>query len=106
VSSSAALEVAIALFLEKLNRINFDRLELARLCRRAENDFFGVPCGLLDQATSLFGEEGKLVRIDFESEKITTLPFPEGLALVIADSGVKHRLVEGEYRARREQCQR
>jgi galactokinase len=104
-SSSAAFEVATALFLLKLHGATMPRLEIARLCRRAENQFVGVPSGLLDQATSVFGRAAHLVHLDCRSEEVRTLALPEELALVIADSAVKHSLVGGEYRARREQCE-
>ena len=103
-SSSAAFEVATAFFLLKLHGIEMPRVEIARLYRRAENNFVGVPSGLLDQATSVFGRAAHVVALDCRSEEIRTLPFPENLRLVIAESGVKHSLVAGEYRARREQC--
>lgn len=103
-SSSAAFEVATAFFLLKLHGVEMPRLEIARLCRRAENSFVGVPSGLLDQATSVFGKASHLVHLDCRSDAVRTLPFPATLALVLAVSGVKHSLVAGEYRARREQC--
>lgn len=104
-SSSAAFEVATACFLLKLHAVEMPRLEVARLCRHAENQFIGVPSGLLDQATSVFGRAAHVVYLDCRSEEIRTLPFPAELALVIADSGVKHSMVAGEYRERREECE-
>ena len=80
------------------------RLEVAKLCRRAENGFVGVPSGLLDQAACVFGRTSRLVHLDCRSEEVRTLSFPKTLALVIADSGIKHSLVASEYRARREEC--
>ena len=91
-SSSAALEVATAGFLMKLHNLQIDPLEVAKLCRRAENEFVGVQSGLLDQVTSVFGRADHLVYLDCQTEEIRTLPFPEGFALVIADTGVKHSL--------------
>ncbi|MDB6005086.1 MAG: galK [Prosthecobacter sp.] len=104
-SSSAAFEVATAFFLLKLHALEMPRLEIAKLCRRAENNFVGVPSGLLDQATSVFGQASQVVHLDCRSEAVRTVPFPATLALVLAVSGVKHSLVAGEYGARREQCQ-
>jgi galactokinase len=103
-ASSAAFEVATAFFLLKLHGIEMPRIEIARLCRRAENHFVGVPSGLLDHATSIFGRAAHAVALDCRTEETRTFPFPEHLALVIAESGITHSLVAGEYRARREQC--
>ncbi len=86
-SSSAALEVATAGLLMKLHGWRVDPLEVAKLCRRAENEFVGVASGLLDQATSVFGRANHLVYLDCQSEQIRTIPFPVGYVLVIADSG-------------------
>lgn len=103
-SSSAAIEVATCLALEK----HFDRplapLDRAKLCRRAENEFVGVPSGLLDQATSVFGRRGHAVLLDFRAETVATVPFPPGLGLLVFHTGIAHRLVGGEYRERRERC--
>ncbi len=103
-SSSAAIEVATCLALEK----HFDRplapLDRAKLCRRAENTFVGVPSGLLDQATSVFGQRGHAVLIDFRAETVETVPFPAGLGLLVFHTGIAHRLTGGEYRERRERC--
>ena len=104
-SSSAALEVATAMFLLKITGTTMDPMELAILCRRAENDFVGVQSGLLDQATSVFGKADHVVFLDCRENTVRTIPIPSGFALIIADSGTKHSLVHGEYNARREQCQ-
>jgi galactokinase len=103
-SSSAAFEVATAGFIMKLHGFKIAPLEVAKLCQRAENEFVGVQSGLLDQITSVFGRADHLVYLDCQSEEVRTIPFPAGFALVIADSGMKHSLVAGEYNARREEC--
>ncbi len=103
-SSSAALEVATAGLLMKLHGLRLDPLEVAKLCRRAENEFVGVQSGLLDQATSVFGRADHLVSLDCQTEEIRTVPFPAELALVIADSGKKHSLLASQYNTRREEC--
>ncbi len=103
-SSSAALEVATALFLAKLHGWDLAPMALAKLCHRAENEFVGVQSGLLDQATSVFGREGHAVFLDCRSEEIRLVPFPPDLALIIAPSGEPHALVAGEYNARRAEC--
>ncbi len=103
-SSSAALEVATAKLLEKLFGFHLDPLELARLCRRAENEFVGVNCGLLDQVSSVFGKEGHAIFLDCREEKVEPIRFPAGVSLLITQCGVPHRLSGGEYNERREQC--
>lgn len=103
-SSSAALEVATGKFLEKLSGFKLHPLELAKLCRQAENEFVGVNCGLLDQVSSIFGKAGHAVYLDCRTEQIENIPLATNIALMITHSGVKHRLVGGEYNERREQC--
>lgn len=102
-SSSAALEVATAGLLMKLNNLTIAPLEVAKLCQRAENEFVGVRSGLLDQATSVFGRADHVVYLDCQTDEIRTIPFPSGLALVIVESGVKHNLLQSQYNARREE---
>jgi galactokinase len=104
-SSSAALELASALALAQLADQKLDRKELVRICRRAENEFVGVPCGILDQATSAFGREDHLVLIDCEKEDFSTLPLPSNSRLWVFDSGIKHDLVDSHYAQRHDECQ-
>jgi galactokinase len=103
-SSSAAFEVATAGFLMALHDLRLDPLAVARLCRRAENDFVGVKSGLLDQVTSVFGRADHVVYLDCQSEEIRTIPFPSGLVMVIAQSRGKHDLLESLYNQRRDEC--
>ena len=103
-SSSAALEVATAVLLCKIFSLEVSPLDLAKLCRKAENDFVGVQCGLLDQVSSVFGKEGQAVYLDCRSEEVENIVLPKGLALLVFHCGVPHRLVGGEYNERRTQC--
>lgn len=103
-SSSAALEVATAFFLCHLGGFSLDPLDLARLCRAAENEFVGVNCGLLDQVSSVFGQRDHLVYLDCRSETVERIPMVRGVELLIVNSGVQHALTGGEYNERREQC--
>lgn len=103
-SSSAALEVSTAMLLQKLFGLNLDRLQVAKMCRRAENEFVGVNCGLLDQASSAFGKKGHAIFLDCRAETVETIPFPDGVELLITQCGVAHRLSGGEYNERRLQC--
>ncbi len=103
-SSSAALELATAKLLTKLFAHDIAPLDLAKICRAAENDFVGVNCGLLDQVSSAFGKAGHAVYLDCRSGEIDRIPVPKGLGFLVVHSGVKHALVGGEYNERREQC--
>ena len=103
-SSSAALEVSTAMLLQKLFGLNLDRLTIAKFCRRAENEFVGVNCGLLDQVSSAFGKAGHAIFLDCRNETVETTPFPAGVELLITQCGVPHRLAGGEYNERRLQC--
>ena len=101
--SSAALAVATACFLLKLNECELPPLELAKICQRSEHRFTGVQSGLLDQVTSIFAEAGQLIFFDCRTEEVRTISFPDDLALVVADSGTKRQLARSEYNQRREQ---
>lgn len=102
-SSSAALELATALFLLKLEQRELAPLEIAKACQRAEHRFAGVHSGLLDQVTSLFGRADHAVFFDCRTEEVRTIPFPQELVLIIAESGKKRELASGDYNARREE---
>ena len=104
-SSSAALEVATALFLQQIYQTNFDKLELAKIGQAAEHHYVGVKCGLLDQISSLFGKKDHLIWIDCRTLEVRNIPIPLGSQFVIANSKVKHALVTGEYNERRESCE-
>jgi len=102
-SSSAAVEVATALFLLKLCSSDLSRLEIAKACQRAEHRYVGVESGLLDQVISLFGQAQHAVFFDSRSEEARAVSFPSSLALIISESGVKRELATGEYNLRRSQ---
>lgn len=102
-SSSAALEVAAALFLLATHGKNLPPLEIAKLCQRAEHRFVNVQSGLLDQVCSIFGEQDRAVYFDCRSEEVETVPFPGDFALVIAQSGKTRELRSGLYNRRRDE---
>ena len=102
-SSSAALEVAVALAL--LGERRMDRRELALLCQRAENRFVGVPCGIMDQYVCLFGEPQSAIQIDCRSIAHSTVRLPEAVRIVVVNSMVKHELGASAYRDRVRECQ-
>jgi galactokinase len=107
-SSSAALECAAALAWTDLFGVDIDRTELARFCQRAENDFVGAPTGIMDQMAALHGREGHLVFLDTRSMEVSHVRFDlaaAGLALLVVDTRAPHRHVDGEYAARRRDCE-
>ena len=101
-SSSAALEVSVALAL--LNGRSIDPLELAKLCQRAERDFVGMPCGIMDQYISVFGREQTAVEIDCRSLTSRTVQLPRAINFVAVNSMVKHELSGSAYRDRVAEC--
>ncbi len=103
-SSSAAIEVSMAVLLTRLFNFQVPPIDLARLCRKAENEYVGVSCGLLDQVSSIFGEKDHAIFLDCRAETVETLPFPPEVGLLVVHSGVKHALSGGEYNERRDQC--
>lgn len=101
-SSSAALECAVATLLEGLLDTVLDTKEKALLCQKAEHDFAGVPCGIMDQFASAFGQTNKLVLIDCRSGEPELVPFENpDLTVLIANTKVHHELSDGGYAARR-----
>ena len=108
VSSSAALELATAeAAYGMLGGRPATPLEQAQLCQRAENDFVGVPCGILDQFSSLFGLRDHVLFLDCDTLDYDRIPLPGSeVAVVIADSGVQHELVDGKYAGLRSHCRR
>jgi galactokinase len=106
-SSSAALEAATGLALLAMAGGEMDRFALAKLCQKAEHDYAGVPCGIMDQAAVLNCKSDNLLFLDCESESITQAPFdaPDH-RLMIINSGVAHELADGEYAKRRAACHR
>ncbi|MFI1409987.1 galactokinase [Streptomyces sp. NPDC020707] len=107
-SSSAALEVVTALALNDLYELDLTGPELARIAQRAENDFVGVPCGVMDQTASACCTEGHALHLDCRDLSIRQVPFDlpaHGLQLLVVDSRVKHALGDGAYAERREGCE-
>ncbi|GAA3883523.1 galactokinase [Saccharothrix violaceirubra] len=106
-SSSAALECAAALAVTDLSGVDVSRPELAKIARRAENVFVGVPCGIMDQSISLLAREGHALLLDTRSLRYRHVPFdPDraGLDLLVVDTDAPHRLVDGEYADRKDAC--
>ncbi len=107
-SSSAALECATALALTELHGVSVPRPELAALARRAENEFAGIPTGIMDQSASLLCRAGHALLLDCRSGESSAVPFDlpaAGLVLLVIDTRVQHALSDGRYAARRRACE-
>jgi galactokinase len=104
-SSSASLENATVLFLAKLFGAKLDAMQMARISQKAEHDFVGVRCGLLDQIASLMSREKHATVIDCRTLEVSHVPLDGKVSVIIANSNVKHALVGGEYNERRSDCE-
>jgi galactokinase len=104
-SSSASLEVATALALSSLSGMDVPRLELVKLCQKAEHEYVGTRCGIMDQFIAVFGAGGHALMLDCRSLKYQLLPISRDFRLVICNSMVRHELASGEYNRRRADCE-
>jgi galactokinase len=109
VASSAALECAVLGALTSATGLRLDRIELARIAQRAENDYVGAPTGLMDQLAALCGEPRTALMIDFQALSLRPVAFdPDAsdVALLLVNSRAPHRHAGGEYASRRASCER
>jgi galactokinase len=104
-SSSAALEVSSAHALLTASGLSFDPIAIAKICQKAENDYVGMRCGIMDQYVSACGVAGHALLIDCRSLQSRNVPIAPNLRLVVTNSTVRHRHAGGEYNARREACE-
>ncbi len=104
-SSSAALEVAVARAFAAAGGWAFDPVQAARLCQRAENEFVGVQCGVMDQFASAVSEEGCALLLDCRSLHHEPVPIPDSAVVVVMDTGVRRKLSSGAYNDRRAACE-
>ena len=104
-SSSAALEVAVGYALLNTSGISIDNMELAELCRKAENEFVGAQCGLMDQFIACHGEAGSAVMLDCRSLESVSLSLPREVVFLISNTRVQHQIASGEYNSRRSECE-
>ena len=105
-SSSAALEVAVATLLEVITGRKLDPVEKALLCQKAEHDYAGMPCGIMDQFISVMGRENHLLLLDCRSRKPELVPMSDpSVTVLVINSNVKHELTGSEYPTRRKQCE-
>jgi len=105
-SSSAALEVSLALAIERLSGQSVDGPRRALLCQKAEHVGAGMPCGIMDQFSSALCQADCLMLLDCRSQVPRMVPFvDDGVTVLIINSNVKHELTGGEYAERRQQCE-
>lgn len=110
-SSSAALTCGIAAAIDELYALGIDRTDLALIAQRAESGYVGAPVGIMDQLAVLHGEAGHAILIDTAATPPTTKPVllgweDAGLVLLVIATGAHHSLADGEYAARRDECER
>lgn len=96
-SSSASLEMAVAVAQNELGRLGLDKLSLARLGVTAENDFLGIPSGILDQFAVVMGEEGRAVFTDTETLRYEYVPVPDGVEFLVFHTGIRRAVAGTEY---------
>jgi len=106
VSSSAALECATVFSLMHLFDINISKQTMVQIAQRAENNFVGVNCGVMDQFASMFGKADHVIKLDCADLSYTYFPFKlDGISIVLFDTFVKHSLASSEYNTRRQECE-
>ncbi len=104
-ASSAAVEVAYAVAWAHIIGWEVDRMELALLCQRAENEYVGVRSGLMDQFASLFGKANHALLFDCRTREWSPVPLSDQVTLVVADTGTRRTLAESPYNQRRAECE-
>jgi galactokinase len=105
-SSSAALEIAMARALKKAFALELDDVELATIGHQAETEFVGVPVGTMDQMAASLADAKTALFLDARSGEYERIPLPSSFELLVIDSGISHDLSTGQYRVRREECER
>lgn len=105
-SSSAAVECGIAYAINLLMKSDLKKEELAFMAQKAEHEFAGVQCGIMDQFASMMGKKEHVLRLDCETIAYEYFPFPmDEYQIVLCDTGVKHSLASSEYNTRRRECE-
>jgi galactokinase len=104
-SSSAAIEVSSGFALLQVSDHEIDSDQLALICQRAENEFVGARCGIMDQFTACHGRMGQAIKLDCRSLECRALTIPAKIDLIVCNTMVKHQLAAGEYNVRRAECE-
>ncbi len=105
-SASAALEVSVGYALLAISGLDVDRVELAKICQRAENEFVGARCGVMDQFISCCAVKGHALLLDCRSLEARPIAIDPSARLMVCDTLVRHAIAAGEYNRRREDCER
>lgn len=100
-SSSASLELAVIAFLNRAYYLNLSRLDMALLAKKAENEFVGVPCGILDQFAIAFGKREHVIFLDTDTLSYEYIPFPGDVSIIVFYTGVKRELASSAYAERK-----
>jgi galactokinase len=103
-SSSAAVEVGAAAFWKKLLDLDLDPVYVVKLARKAENEFVGVPCGIMDQFISALGRQDHALFLDCRDLVYRNVPLRDDVKIVVCNSGIKRALAQSEYEVRLQQC--
>lgn len=105
-SSSAALECCLLFALNEIFNLGLDRLDIVKMAQKAENEYVGVNCGIMDQFASVFGKQDSVIRLDCRSLDYEYFPFPmDEYLLILCDTTVKHSLADSAYNTRRQECE-
>ena len=105
-ASSAAIECATVYALSELFELNLSKLEMAKIAQKAEQDFVGLQCGIMDMFTSMFGKKDHVICLDCRSFEYEYFPFKQdGIKIVLLNTSIKHSLASSEYNTRRKQCE-
>lgn len=105
-SSSAAIECAMAFALNDYLQANIERIELTKMSQSAENNFVGMNCGIMDQFASMFGKNDSLIQLDCRDLSYKYIPFKlDHFSVLLLDTNVKHSLASSEYNTRRKECE-
>ncbi|PCJ59703.1 MAG: galactokinase [Planctomycetota bacterium] len=106
-SSSASIEASFAYFLNETNQLHLNKQEIAQICQKAENEYAGVMCGLMDQWSVVHGQKNNLVYFDNDTLKTNLMSLgEEDIFMLVFNTQIKHTLIDSKYNDRREECQK
>jgi galactokinase len=106
-SSSAAVECATVFAMNELLQMNLDRISMVRMAQKAEHEFAGVMCGIMDQFASMMGKKDHVIKLDCRSLEFEYVPFKlDGIKVLLLNTNVKHSLASSEYNTRRKECEK
>ncbi len=105
-SSSAAIECAVAFAINELFAMGFDRMQLTKMAQKAEHEYAGVLCGIMDQFASMYGKKDQVILLDCKTMEYQYYPLQlEHYDIVLLDTQIKHALASSEYNTRRQECE-